>query len=143
VGAVSDPIDCVRLERIWRWWIDHPIQDAADDVREWADVPLYEPDPGERLDRHAAFVLDRSHGDALAHDQAAASGRCHTKQESGVAIEPVGAFGRVYLSVARPILTSQFRSAAFLSLIAIATIAAFALFLTKDVTVKLLPFDNK
>ena len=57
--------------------------------------------------------------------------------------EPVGAFGRAYLSVAQPILKSRLRAAAFLLLVALATIAAFVLFFTKDVTVKLLPFDNK
>ncbi len=57
--------------------------------------------------------------------------------------DPVGAFGRLYLFIARPILKSRLRSAGFLLLVAIATIAAFVLFVTKDVTVKLLPFDNK
>ena len=57
--------------------------------------------------------------------------------------EPVGAFGRVYLWIARPILKSRLRSAGFLILVAVATIAAFVLFVTRDVTVKLLPFDNK
>ena len=57
--------------------------------------------------------------------------------------EAVGAFGRVYLWVAQPILKTRSRAALFLLLVAVATIAAFVLFLTKDVTVKLLPFDNK
>ena len=72
--------------------------------------------------------------------RAAARGADSGPEHAG---ETVGAFGRVYLSVARPILKSRLRAAAFLSLVALATIAAFVLFFTKDVTVKLLPFDNK
>ncbi|RWK13591.1 MAG: efflux RND transporter permease subunit, partial [Mesorhizobium sp.] len=43
----------------------------------------------------------------------------------------------------RPILKSRFRAWAFLLAVGIATIGSMALIYTKQVTVKLLPFDNK
>jgi multidrug efflux pump subunit AcrB len=54
-----------------------------------------------------------------------------------------GRMGRLYQKVARPLLTGRRRSQAFLLIVAAATVGVCALFLTKDVTVKLLPFDNK
>ncbi|PCI05217.1 MAG: multidrug transporter AcrB [Hyphomicrobiales bacterium] len=51
--------------------------------------------------------------------------------------------GRAYLAMAKPILASRKRSWTFLILVGIATMGSMALFYTKDVTVKLLPFDNK
>ena len=54
-----------------------------------------------------------------------------------------GAMGRLYQRVARPLLTGRRRSQIFLAVVAAATLGVCALFLTKDVTVKLLPFDNK
>ena len=56
---------------------------------------------------------------------------------------PGGVFGRVYLAVARPVLKSKARSWLFLIVVGIVTLASLVLFYTKDVTVKLLPFDNK
>jgi len=53
------------------------------------------------------------------------------------------AFGRLYLRIAEPLLTGRRRSKRFLAWVAIVTLAACTLFATKDVTVKLLPFDNK
>ncbi len=55
----------------------------------------------------------------------------------------IGGFGRAYLMVARPLLRTRLRAAVFLIVVGLATLAAFGLFLTKSVTVKLLPFDNK
>jgi multidrug efflux pump subunit AcrB len=55
----------------------------------------------------------------------------------------VGRLGRIYLAVARPILASTPRAWIFLLLVGVATMGSLALFATKDVTVKLLPFDNK
>jgi multidrug efflux pump subunit AcrB len=55
----------------------------------------------------------------------------------------VGAMGRFYLRIARPLLTGRRRAQIFLVLVAGATAAVCVLFITKDVTVKLLPFDNK
>jgi multidrug efflux pump subunit AcrB len=54
-----------------------------------------------------------------------------------------GLLGRAYVAVARQILKKRWRSWTFLLLVGIATMASMALFATKDVTVKLLPFDNK
>ncbi|WP_306031263.1 efflux RND transporter permease subunit [Stappia sp. MMSF_3263] len=54
-----------------------------------------------------------------------------------------GRLGRAYLAVARPVLASKARSWTFLILVGVATLGSMALFATKDVTVKLLPFDNK
>ena len=49
----------------------------------------------------------------------------------------------MYLVAARPILKSRARSWVFLLLVGVATLGSLVLFYTKDVTVKLLPFDNK
>ena len=55
----------------------------------------------------------------------------------------IGAMGRFYVAVATPLLKGRWRSKVFLIAVGVATIAACALFYTKDVRVKLLPFDNK
>ena len=57
--------------------------------------------------------------------------------------EKIGLLGRFYLRVARPLLVARWRSKLFLLAVLIATLAAMAMFYTRDVTVKLLPFDNK
>ncbi len=54
-----------------------------------------------------------------------------------------GRFGRSYLVVARPILESKLRAWIFLIAVGVVTLGSLGLFYTKDVTVKLLPFDNK
>jgi multidrug efflux pump subunit AcrB len=54
-----------------------------------------------------------------------------------------GAVERFYRRVARPLLTGQRRARWFLLLVGGATLGVCVLFATKDVTVKLLPFDNK
>ncbi len=54
-----------------------------------------------------------------------------------------GRLGRAYAKVARPILASKKASWAFLLGVGLLTLGSLALFYTKDVTVKLLPFDNK
>ena len=51
--------------------------------------------------------------------------------------------GRLYIMMAAPILASKTRAWVFLILVGIATLGSMSLFYTKDVTVKLLPFDNK
>ena len=51
--------------------------------------------------------------------------------------------GRFYRWIATPLLAGRYRSALFLSVVGIATLAACGLFATKSVRVKLLPFDNK
>lgn len=54
-----------------------------------------------------------------------------------------GMLGRMYVKVARPIIRTKARSWTFLLLVGVATVASLALFYTRSVTVKLLPFDNK
>ncbi len=55
----------------------------------------------------------------------------------------VGAMGRFYVWIATPLLQGRWRSWAFLLTVGAATAAVCVLFATKDVVVKLLPFDNK
>jgi multidrug efflux pump subunit AcrB len=57
--------------------------------------------------------------------------------------DEIGAMGHFYLKIARPLLTGRRRSKNFLMIVGAATAAVCVLFATKDVTVKLLPFDNK
>ncbi len=54
-----------------------------------------------------------------------------------------GAVGRLYVAMARPILASKTRSWVFLLAVGGLTVGSLLLFYTEDVTVKLLPFDNK
>ncbi len=54
-----------------------------------------------------------------------------------------GALARIYRVLAGPIVRRRWASWAFLLLVALATLGSFALFATRHVTVKLLPFDNK
>ena len=55
----------------------------------------------------------------------------------------IGAMGRFYAAIARPLLKGRWRSKVFLLVVGAATVAACGLFATEDVRVKLLPFDNK
>ena len=55
----------------------------------------------------------------------------------------VGAMGRFYALVARPLHTGRIRSKIFLLTVGALTLASLSLFATKAVRVKLLPFDNK
>ena len=54
-----------------------------------------------------------------------------------------GRLGRFYRAFARPILKTRLRSWLFLIVTGVATLASTWLFVSKHVTVKLLPFDNK
>ncbi len=54
-----------------------------------------------------------------------------------------GALGRAYAAVARPVLASKTASWTLLIVVGLLTLASLSLFYTQDVTVKLLPFDNK
>ncbi|WP_051202809.1 efflux RND transporter permease subunit [Sediminimonas qiaohouensis] len=56
---------------------------------------------------------------------------------------PGGTLGRIYATVARPLLATKSGSLAFLLLTAVVSFGSLGLLYTKDVTVKLLPFDNK
>ncbi len=51
--------------------------------------------------------------------------------------------GRLYRAVAAPLLRTRARAWTFLVLVVVAMLAACVLFYTENVTVKLLPFDNK
>ncbi len=55
----------------------------------------------------------------------------------------IGAMGRFYAAIARPLLKGRVRSKVFLIAVGAATLAACTLFYTEAVRVKLLPFDNK
>src|SRR6516162_3325520 len=55
----------------------------------------------------------------------------------------IGAMGRFYAAIARPLLKGRVRSQVFLLTVGAATLAACMLFYTEAVRVKLLPFDNK
>jgi multidrug efflux pump subunit AcrB len=54
-----------------------------------------------------------------------------------------GRLARLYRAVATPIIGTPWRAWSFLLLVGGATVASCVLFYTEDVTVKLLPFDNK
>ncbi|MCI2399224.1 efflux RND transporter permease subunit [Aliiroseovarius subalbicans] len=54
-----------------------------------------------------------------------------------------GWLGKSYAAVARPILKTKARSLVFLLVTVVLSFGSMAAFYTKDVTVKLLPFDNK
>jgi multidrug efflux pump subunit AcrB len=54
-----------------------------------------------------------------------------------------GSIGHFYRRMAMPVIRSKKAAGRFLALVAGGTVLACMLFVTKDVTVKLLPFDNK
>ncbi len=54
-----------------------------------------------------------------------------------------GGLARIYRAVATPIVRRRWRAWTFLGIVGVATVASCVLFYTEDVTVKLLPFDNK
>lgn len=54
-----------------------------------------------------------------------------------------GALGRAYTAVARPVLATKTASWLLLIIVGILTLGSLSLFYTQQVTVKLLPFDNK
>jgi multidrug efflux pump subunit AcrB len=54
-----------------------------------------------------------------------------------------GLLGRLYRAFAGPVLASRMRAWVFLLVVGAATIGSLALFYTRHVTVKLLPFDDK
>ncbi len=62
---------------------------------------------------------------------------------SGADHDHAGRLGAIYRRVARPVLTGRNRSRLLLAVTGVATLGACVLFYTRDVTVKLLPFDNK
>ncbi|MHA7826994.1 MAG: efflux RND transporter permease subunit [Roseovarius sp.] len=62
---------------------------------------------------------------------------------SGHHEEGEGRLGRLYRRVAVPILATKARSGLFLAVTVVVSFGSLGLLYTKDVTVKLLPFDNK
>ena len=113
---------------------------AADAVRVRHDGPLHGADPGQRLGGHAVLVLRRHGGRALA-DAQAAPGRDAGARARGAHGE--GFLGKLYRRFATPILKTRKRAWIFLISVGLATVAVCVLFYTENVTVKLLPFDNK
>jgi multidrug efflux pump subunit AcrB len=75
------------------------------------------------------WLMMRFSGKAAAHG--------HAESEHG------GWLGRVYMATARPVIARRKGALVFLLLVGVATLASLALFATKSVTVKLLPFDDK
>jgi multidrug efflux pump subunit AcrB len=72
------------------------------------------------------------------------AGRRHARgPEDADHSHDIGALGRLYTALARPLLQGRRRSQIFLVTVGLATAAVCLLFATKDVRVKLLPFDNK
>ncbi len=65
------------------------------------------------------------------------------KKKDGHAAEEENALGRIYRGLARPLVKGRAPSLLFLLIVAVATVASMGLFVSKDVVVKLLPFDNK
>ncbi len=63
--------------------------------------------------------------------------------EGGAAGHPGGRLGRFYAAMARPLLRGKWRSGLFLLAVAVLSFGSLAALYTRDVTVKLLPFDNK
>jgi multidrug efflux pump subunit AcrB len=67
----------------------------------------------------------------------------HGHAEDGHGHHPGGALGRAYAAVARPVLRTKGRSLLFLLVTVVLSFGSLAALYTRDVTVKLLPFDNK
>ncbi|MBK1636850.1 efflux RND transporter permease subunit [Rhodovulum adriaticum] len=71
------------------------------------------------------------------------AGRAPTHDHEGDAAHPGGTLGRIYAAVVRPILSRKWISLTFLLAVVVVSFGSMAALYTKDVTVKLLPFDNK
>ncbi|WP_322989257.1 efflux RND transporter permease subunit [Hoeflea sp.] len=71
------------------------------------------------------------------------AGRAPLHHGPGEGAQAGGKIGRLYRAVATPVLASKARSWVFLLSVGALTLGSLSLFYTKDVTVKLLPFDNK
>ncbi|MDE2465949.1 MAG: efflux RND transporter permease subunit, partial [Alphaproteobacteria bacterium] len=65
------------------------------------------------------------------------------KVESSDGHHEDGAISRIYRRLATPIVSSRKNAKRFLLVVTVATVAVCGLFYTENVTVKLLPFDNK
>jgi multidrug efflux pump subunit AcrB len=71
------------------------------------------------------------------------AGSADMSAHGGEGGHPGGILGRIYTAVARPLLATKSGSLLFLLVIAALSFGSMTAFYTKDVTVKLLPFDNK
>ncbi|MCY0150577.1 efflux RND transporter permease subunit [Hoeflea sp. G2-23] len=71
------------------------------------------------------------------------AGRAPMHHGHGEGAQAGGKIGRIYRAIATPVLASKARSWVFLLSVGALTLGSLSLFYTKDVTVKLLPFDNK
>ena len=70
------------------------------------------------------------------------AGRAELHHEDGHGF-PGGKLGRMYDRIARPLLAGKKSSLIFLLVVVVLSFGSLGLLYTKDVTVKLLPFDNK
>jgi len=71
------------------------------------------------------------------------AGRAELSHQHDDSAHPGGVLGRVYAVVARPVLYSKWGSALFLLIVIVTSFGSLGALYTRDVTVKLLPFDNK
>ncbi|TCP60273.1 multidrug efflux pump subunit AcrB [Rhodovulum bhavnagarense] len=71
------------------------------------------------------------------------AGRAPTHDHDGDKAHPGGTLGRIYAAVVRPILARKWISLVFLLSVVVISFGSMGALYTKDVTVKLLPFDNK
>ena len=71
------------------------------------------------------------------------AGRARASHHGDAGGHPGGRLGRFYAAVARPLLKSKWRSALFLLVVIVLSFGSLAALYTRDVTVKLLPFDNR
>ena len=71
------------------------------------------------------------------------AGRAKAAHHAEDGAHPGGRLGRFYAAVARPLLRSKARSGLFLLVVAVLSFGSLAALYTRDVTVKLLPFDNR
>jgi multidrug efflux pump subunit AcrB len=69
--------------------------------------------------------------------------KAHGVMDEHEAAHGEGVLGRLYRRAAEPVIRTRKRAWFFLGAVGIATLMACLLFVTKTVTVKLLPFDNK
>jgi len=71
------------------------------------------------------------------------AGRNQASHQAETGGLPGGRLGRYYAAVARPLLRSKARSAVFLFVVIVLSFGSLGALYTRDVTVKLLPFDNR
>ena len=105
------------------------------------DGALYGADPGQCVGGDGVLVL-RRHGDRALADAAPASGRTDRCMSTRPRMARACS-AALYRRFATPVLRSRRSAWIFLVAVGVATVLVCLLFVTKSVTVKLLPFDNK